>query len=261
MTAGRRHTGSATVLALHKVSRHFSFGSTNFSPRRFRQLLLSLGEWGYDFCSLSNVIEGTADANSCLITFDDGYQHLADVLVDLMVEFGFKPVVFVPTSFIGRENRWDYSHIFRNAPHLSKQSIKKLADSGVEFGSHGHRHVDLTSRSQAELHEELMISKSVLEDMTGKPVRSISYPFGMTNTTVLEAARDCGYAAGFTMRFPSVDDHALSMGRYAIYGYDTLFSIRRKLQPGPLQPIEKAKATLTNRLSGGTRLLNWFRGK
>jgi len=233
-----------TVLAFHKLTPKVTFGSTNFSPGRFERLLSFLTEFG---CSLS-------------ITFDDGYQHLRDHLPPLIDRLGFRPIIFVPTDLIGRLNRWDYSSRLAPDPHLDENSIRELADLGVRFGSHGISHRDLTSCSGVELRSELEDSRKRLQDLTGQPVEEISYPFGRADVRVREAAAEAGYSRGYTMEFPTPDDTPLATGRIAIYGYDTHLTVFHKVTGGRLYRLERLKARITNRLSGGTVLLNRFRG-
>ena len=243
------------VLAFHKLTPQFSFGSTNYSPRRFERLLAFLQSKEFVFQSLEASFSEN-EPNTLAITFDDGYQHLADVLPPLMQKYRFQPVVFLPTKYLGKANSWDYSHLFRSTPHLDSKSIKRLAALGVQFGSHGHSHVNLCRCNEKTLRHELNRSKAVLEDTLGTQVNCISYPFGRYNQKVLEAALEAGYTRGFTMRFPEDGDMALAIGRYAVYGYDTVSSVVRKLSGGPFYSVEKWKARLTNRLSDGSAIYN-----
>lgn len=239
------------VLAFHKVMPGFSFGSTNYSPRRFERLLAFLQRKGFIFQSLEASFSKN-DPKGLVITFDDGYQHLTDVLPPLMEKYHFKPTFFLPTGYLGKANSWDYSHLFRSTPHLDSKSVKMLAALGVEFGSHGDTHVDLARCDAKRVRRELYNSKATLEDIIGGKVDCISYPFGRYNQRVLEAAMEAGYTRGFTMSFPEDNDTALTIGRYAVYGYDTAVSVVRKLSGGPLYNLEKWKARLTNKLSAGT---------
>lgn len=244
------------ILAFHKIQNSLSFGVTNYSPRRLAGLLRHLK--GRKYC-LGSI--GDDDADSLAITFDDGYQHLADHLPQLIEEFGIRPAVFVPTAYIDKNNNWDYSYLFQRCQHLDGPSIKRLADLGVEFGSHGHSHQALTKLSDEQLGDELVRSRKILEDITGRQVRLLSYPFGRCDKRVMTAARSAGYEHAFTMKFPDPGDCALATGRYAIYSYDCHFTIRQKLSGGRLYRLEQAKASFTNRLSAGTAFYRFFSGK
>lgn len=193
-------------------------------------------------------------------TFDDCYAHLADVLPRLIELFEIQPLIFVPTALIGKPNRWDYSHLFRVDPHMDRQAMRMLAERGVQFGSHGHQHIDMTSLSERRLMIDLRQSKEILEDIIRTEVNTISYPFGRVSSTVMQVARACGFKYGYTMRFPTAGDTPENLGRIPIYGYDTPLSISAKLKSsGPLLGLERFKCLVTNSMSGGTVILNKFR--
>ncbi|MFQ5498692.1 MAG: polysaccharide deacetylase family protein [Candidatus Zixiibacteriota bacterium] len=251
----------AGVLAFHKLLDRFSYGATNYSPRRMARLLEVLVSSGYHFESL-NVVMQRLSLRTLAVTFDDGYRHLAEELPPLIDQFGIVPHVFVPTALIGCTNDWDYSHRLCSTSHLSVNEIKQLARLGVTFGSHANRHCDLTVCSDAELREELSTSKRLLEEIISAEVTTISYPFGRVNQRVLDTAVDIGYQYGFTMRFPRPDDKSAACGRWPVYGFDTPFSVTQKIGNGPLFMLEQLKSQIATGLSGGTlvlgKLTRWF---
>ncbi|MDH4158341.1 MAG: polysaccharide deacetylase family protein [candidate division Zixibacteria bacterium] len=244
------------ILVFHKLMPKFSFGATNFSPQRFERLIQFLVERGHPFVSLSQPLEAEKPlpALPVAVCFDDAYSHLAESLPALIDHYALKPTVFVPTMHIGQPARWDYSYRLRPVRHLDLAEIKTLASLGVEFGSHGHSHSDLTRMDARRLADELVRSRAILEDTIGERVTSVSYPFGRCDARVTDAARNAGYSLGYTMAFPEPSDTPLTRGRLAVYGYDSTLSISRKINGGPLYGFEQAKARITNRLSGGTIL-------
>lgn len=241
------------TLAFHKLTPNFTFGSTNFAPGRFERLFSFLQAGGL-------TLSPTQSGRLLNISFDDGYQHLHTYLPPLLERLDFRPIIFVPTDLIGQPNRWDYSYRLAPDPHLDETSIKELAALGVKFGSHAGSHRDLTSCNDSKLKSELEDSRKRLQDLTGQPINEISYPFGRVNQRVLEAAAKAGYTRGFTMEFPTPEDDPLATGRIGVYCYDTHLTVFHKLTGGRLYRLERLKARLTNRLSGGTILLNKLRG-
>lgn len=250
----------AGILVFHKFQAKFSFGSTNFSPRRFDKLLKNLAARNYSFDSIDG-ITAKPGKSRIAISFDDGYEHLRHILPGLIENYGARATVFIPTGYIGQENRWDYSYMFQTSRHLDESSIRELASTGVEFGSHGHSHQSLTRLSDDKLRTELETSRKKLEDITQQPVTKISYPFGRVNKRVLDAVAEAGYSHGFTMDFPVISDHPLARGRFAVYGFDTFFTIRQKISGGRLYAIEKMKASLANKLSAGTGIYRRLSGR
>ena len=246
------------VLVFHKLLTGLTCGITNYSPRRFESLLQAI---------LSGNLPGSPNSDhvpdkqgrGVIVSFDDGYQHLVEVLPPLMERLSFRAVIFIPTGLIGKMNRWDYSYYFRKTPHLDRSAIRFLVAAGAGVGSHGVSHRDLTSCSALELQHELENSRKALEDLTGRVVDQVSYPFGRYNERVIQAAREAGYRSGYTIRLPRSDDDSLALGRVPIYAFDTPSSVCGKLSPGIRQKVERFKTDTVNRLSGGTVWLNRLR--
>lgn len=246
------------TLAFHKMQASFSYGVNNYSLRRFEKLLKYLTENGYTFVSIHE-IGGELKDKSVLITFDDGYAHLHTYLPQFMKKFDIKPLIFIPTKQIGKSNNWDYSHVFQNCPHMDSDMIKELSASGVDFGSHSHTHCDLTALTINQLKKELSRSKEILENLIDQEINSISYPFGRFNKNIISQVRDTGFRYGFSMKFPDESDYSLTIGRYPIYGFDTIFTITQKIEHGMLYQCERIKSLCVSNLSGGTVLLNKLR--
>ena len=243
-----------TVLAFHKLSQNFSYGSTNYTPEKFQKLLNQLSDSGFSFVSISELEK--AGEKDILLTFDDGYQHLTEHLPVFIEKHNIKPLIFLPTAFIGQVNSWDYSVYFKKEYHLSISQIKELAQLGVTFGSHGHTHTDFTRLSQVQLADELSESKSILEDILKLEVNCISYPFGRFNTEVIEYAKYSKYKFGFTMAFPENSDSNLTIGRIPVYGFDKVKNILNRMEQTKLYKYEKVKCRFINKLSKGTTILN-----
>ncbi len=252
--------GRPLALAFHKLLPKLSYGVTNFAPRRFERLLDSLIDAGHRLVKPDEPETGAEDGRSLLVSFDDGYQHLAETLPPLIERHRLRPLIFVPTALIGRPNTWDYSHRFCPTNHLDTAAIRSLAEQGVIFGSHGRTHRDLTGLSDSDLRAELADSRKLLQDLTGQAVDAISYPFGRSDPRVRETAEACGYRFGYTMAFPVATDTPLALGRIPVYSFDTVWSIDQKITHGWAYPLERLKAGIIGRLSGGTVLLNRLRG-
>ncbi len=245
------------ILAFHKTTSKFSFGVTNFSPNRLFGLIEFLLQKGLRIVPLKDLLSSKCDTrNRIAITFDDAYQHIDEVVLRLVDRYEIRPTIFVPIFYMGKKNSWDYSSFFRTESHMTKTSIRQLSKLGIEFGSHGHFHSDLTALSAAALRKDLTDSKAILEEMLAQTVVGISYPFGRYNQAVIRTVKECGYGYGLTMDFPQVTDFDFTRGRLAVYSFDTHLSVLHKLNRGRLYQIERLKAGLTNKLSYGTVLMN-----
>lgn len=87
---------------------------------------------------------------------------------------------------------------------MTQEQIREMAEHGMAIGSHTHTHRALSSCDDRLCQSELSVSKELLEQTTGLPVQSISYPFGLHQyipLSIQEMAGRCGYKLGFTSNF------------------------------------------------------------
>lgn len=86
--------------------------------------------------------------------------------------------------------------------YLSWDEISEMAGNGVEFGSHTKTHPQLSALTFEECKDELVCSKKIIEERTGRKARVIAYPFGWPNefnNMVEKAAREVGYECAFSL--------------------------------------------------------------
>jgi len=129
-------------------------------------------------------------ATTTAITFDDGLRSFYDCAYPMLEERGIKSTLFPVAGLIGRRGDWD---VIGKPQHISATMLREISNSGHEIGSHSLTHANLVWLNDNELIKELRDSKSILEDITGTAVRSLSFPFGSWNKRVWEAAKSVGY--------------------------------------------------------------------
>jgi peptidoglycan/xylan/chitin deacetylase (PgdA/CDA1 family) len=84
---------------------------------------------------------------------------------------------------------------------VSWDDIRRMRASGMAIGSHTHTHRILGSISESDQREELVTSKSRLEEELDEPVKTIAYPVGTRRAfdeRTKSLARDSGYEVGFS---------------------------------------------------------------
>ncbi len=194
-----------------------------------------------------------------LITFDDALEGVYRHAYPIMEETGIKGVVFVVTAFIGRKNLWD-AHFGTTVRHMSRSDISELSDAGWLIGSHTVSHAALPYLPGDRLRYELEYSKKYLEDLTGKEVSVIAYPFNMYDPRTLNMAREVGYKWGFAGPSLKKNFTPLNIPRIPVFLPDV--SLRHKMLP--LWTVVDVLATLPSRLTPlymglRERILNAFR--
>jgi len=164
-----------------------TLGLFSLSPERFRHHMVRLAAW-----KQGRVVEFDAAAlngNGCrvAITFDDGYLDNLEVAAPILSELGLPFTVFVTSEFV-RSGK---------AGFLYPSALRALAAlPGAQIGSHGANHVALTQCDQATICNELTSSRHYLEDVLGREVRALAYPYGAADRRVRDAALAAGYQLG-----------------------------------------------------------------
>lgn len=126
---------------------------------------------------------GQLPARSVVITFDDGFQDFADIAWPTMRKHGFRPIVYLPTDYVGRTEGW---RGIASPPRglMDWETIQSLAAEGVLFGSHTVSHAHLDSLSDTALSEELEVAQEEIEDRLGRPVLHFAPPYGLAGPAV-----------------------------------------------------------------------------
>jgi glycosyltransferase involved in cell wall biosynthesis/peptidoglycan/xylan/chitin deacetylase (PgdA/CDA1 family) len=85
--------------------------------------------------------------------------------------------------------------------YLKMEDIPQLVKAEVEIGSHSHTHEVFSLLSREEARRELITSKRVLEDVSGRPVVFFAFPCGTRGDfrpQDVSLAREAGYRAALT---------------------------------------------------------------
>lgn len=181
------------------------------SPVRFARQLHWLGDRGLRGVSVRELLAATAAGRAkglVGLTFDDGYADFLDSALPLLRRHGFTATVYVLPGRLGGENAWDAEGPRKRL--LDEDGILRIAEAGMEIGSHGLTHVRLTECDDAELAAETRRSRELLEELTGDPVDGFCYPYGDVDGRVAHAVRKAGY------RYASAIDPGPLTGAYAL---------------------------------------------
>ncbi|MEU6279998.1 polysaccharide deacetylase family protein [Streptomyces sp. NPDC047028] len=142
------------------------------------------------------------------LTFDDGYADFLGNALPLLSRWQCTATLFVLPGRLGGANAWD--PLGPRKPLLSADGVRRVAEAGVEIGSHGLTHVDLTRADEATLKAETAESRALLTELTGAPVTGFCYPYGTLDPRAMTAVRAAGY------RYACAIDPGPLTGPYAL---------------------------------------------
>ena len=171
-----------------------TFPEWTISPSRFERQMRCLARCGYtgirpaDWIKWRREGKGLPD-KPVLLTFDDGFADLAEYALPVLRRYGLGAVVFIVTGQVGGTNTWDEAQGSATHRLLTAEQIRYWATQGIEFGSHGKTHTDLTTLSAEELTKEVVGSRDDLAKLLGCPLTSFAYPFGRYNQEVKTCAQ------------------------------------------------------------------------
>jgi peptidoglycan/xylan/chitin deacetylase (PgdA/CDA1 family) len=182
-------------------------------PARFEQQLRWLHRRGLRGTSMRELLaarrEGT-DRGLVGLTFDDGYADFCEYVLPALARFGFTATVFVIADLLGGTNSWDGAGPRKAL--MTTEEIHYAAANGMEIGSHGRRHVSLTSTKGHSdvLTAEVSGSRAILREVSGQEVAGFCYPYGQLDGLAVDAVRAAGYHYGCAIwRSPLTGLHAL----------------------------------------------------
>lgn len=164
------------------------------TPRRFARHLRWLGERGLRGVGMGELLRARAAGRARRLvglTFDDGYDDFRRRALPLLLEYGHTATVFVLPGRLGGGNTWDARGPRKRL--LDAAGLREIAAAGMEIGSHGLLHRDLTTVHAVTLVAEVRGSRRRLEDLTGAAPAGFCYPYGAVDTRALLAVRDAGY--------------------------------------------------------------------
>ncbi|HVS21491.1 MAG TPA: polysaccharide deacetylase family protein [Pyrinomonadaceae bacterium] len=178
-----------SVLVYHSISLPAEpmLGEIDISPERFAQQLRWLSSWRH-VVPLNETLSGKKESRRVALTFDDGYRDNLTVALPLLEKFDLPMTLFVTAGFVDQEG------------YLSEEELRELSKHPlITIGAHGlwHRHFNRLSKDDARL--ELVESRRLLEDVTGKKVDLMAWPFGECNAELERLSAECGYRAAWSV--------------------------------------------------------------
>ena len=204
------HSIGDDALSPQLLDEHLDFLSSAFTIIPLRSLY-------------QGIISDDIEKNPLVVTFDDGYRDIYEVVVPILEKYRVVTTMFIATGYIGGK--------FGKRPAMTQAQIKDLATRGMEIGAHTVSHPNLKRLNRENLRAELGLSKVKLEEITGAPVISLAYPTGFYNPQVIEVAKEVGFkiAVATVHDFFVNPNRLFECPRIVVYPYDYCGDLEAKL--------------------------------
>lgn len=210
------------VLCYHVVSPSPS-GRYQLSLAKFREQMLYLKDNGFTPLSIDEyhavmTRQSAVPPKPILLTFDDGTSDFATHVVPVLQQHGFKATQFAVSNWVN------------GAGYMSSAQLGSLASS-YDIQNHTESHPRLTSLSYAAAYGEIVRASDRIAGWTGKRPEFLAFPYGATDSTVQNAARDNGIKMAFTVSGQKSTSamNFLALPRYLIPSSETLSSFAKKV--------------------------------
>lgn len=228
--------------------------TTTISTKNLARHFAWIAEHGYHPISIGDLLEAKAGrkqlpSKPVLLTFDDGYKSFYTRAYPLLKLYKYPAVSALVGSWLQVENGKMVQYGDEQVPRehfLTKQQIKEMADSGlVEFASHTydlHRGIlanpqgnktpaavtlqyDAATKTyetresyRNRIKQDFIKNNTYIQELTGKPVRAMAWPYGAYSEIATEVASEAGIPITLTL---SENERAsansfVHVGRYLI---------------------------------------------
>jgi len=189
--------GSADAQNLLHQDRHYSV-----SPARFDAHLDAIAVLTGGGISARDWIERPRRA--VILTFDDGHISNHRLALPALRKRAMSADFFVNPGRVGE-------------PGLATwNDLREMAAHGMSIQSHGWNHRYFTDLASAELREDLIRSRSLIEDKIGQPVTLLAPPGGRMRADLPAVAVECGYRHVLSSQPGQIASRASLLPRMAV---------------------------------------------
>ena len=193
------------VLAYHSISDQpdGEFSRVYCLPKRvFQRQILTLLRLGFIFIhpdEVVNYLQGQSllPRRACVLTFDDCYRDLLDILPFLRAN-SISAIAFAVSGAVGAKAFWN-KPMSAQLPLLSVRELMELQASEVEIGAHSRSHQQLNLLDIHEAHEEIVGSIVDIKNRGLKSPRFFAYPYGEYSQQIQDIIRTAGIIAAFSI--------------------------------------------------------------
>ena len=229
---GRARLAKVPVIMYHDIiaEKKVFFDVT---PAEFEAALQLIQTKGLTPISLDQLVEHLKTGvplpkKPIVLTFDDGYQGHYKFVYPLLKKYGYPGAFAIYPTKVGTT---------KGRSSVSWAQLREMAvDPLITIASHSLTHpLDLRESTDAQLQQEFVESKRILEKELNQSIKYFVYPSGKNDDRVQQGIQQAGYEAAWTMndeetRFAEDSENLLTLDRI---GQSQLAEVIEKADGGP----------------------------
>jgi peptidoglycan/xylan/chitin deacetylase (PgdA/CDA1 family) len=194
---GQPGTESVPILMYHVIAAPppgALFPGLYVTPAEFSAQMQALKSAGWNAVTLDQVQAywrrgvPLGAGKPIVLTFDNGYQSQYTQALPVLRRLGW----------VGNENI-QLTGLPPSQGGLGQAQIRGLLAAGWELDTQGFSHADLIALDAQQLHYQVAVARTVLQQRYHVPVNWFCYPSGHYNATVVAAVKTAGYAGSTTV--------------------------------------------------------------
>ncbi|MCL1066145.1 polysaccharide deacetylase family protein [Shewanella olleyana] len=229
------NASAVVILQYHHVS-ETSPASTSVTPAQFEEQMQYLADNEFTIISLTEAVDAIKQDTpiadkSIVITFDDGYQSIADAAAPILAKHNFSYTLFISIEPIEKGY----------AGMMSWDQINQLAENGATIANHSWGHEHLNRKLEGENHQQwltriennLLDTEAEIKKHTGQSVKMLAYPYGEYNADVENILKQHD--------FIGLGQQSGAAGKYSI-----LTALPRFPVAGPYADLDSLKVKFTS---------------
>ncbi len=202
-----------------------------------------LADNGFEVVPLSSLVAAVQHGEApplraVAITFDDGYQNIADEAVPILKEYGFPYTLFVAAEPLTSPRKG----------MMTVATLQRLIAEGAHLANHSYGHEHLVRRLNDEdmagwkvrVRQNLLDTEALLEQLRGKvSLPMLAYPYGEYNAELQALVSELGMVA-FGQQSGALGQHSTltALPRFPLGGkYASLQTLKEKLYSLPMPVV------------------------
>ena len=197
--------GNITILLYHQVG-DTVHANTNLDcfceTSNFINQMQALKDNGIQVIALTEAIKllrstNILTINYVVLTFDDGCERFYKLIHPILKRYNYPSTIYPVVGSLGKIAGW-CNPINPDLKIMNEEQIITLNKEGVDIGAHSVNHYKLDLLDLDDCIFEIEQSKTYLENLLNKKIKSFSYPHGRFNDNIINLVKHIGFEDAVT---------------------------------------------------------------